>query len=261
MFDKLIESEPEGAEFKSRRSYFMVSSLVVGVLFTTAVVISIYAADIGLGHSNLDLVELIAPPEMAPVEPETPQPRQNTAQTQGAETTRQANIARIEETPPSIPDTTSVVRITQAVRPPEPFVIGRGDIDGPPSRPPGPETGPVGLVVEPVASTPPVEPGPPPVVTPRPVKPISGGVVNGNATSLPVPAYSAAARAVKAQGQVNVQVLIDEKGRVLSASAMNGHPLLRRDAENAARNAKFTPTYLTGVAVKVNGVIIYNFKL
>ena len=52
MFDKLIVSEPEGADFKNRRSYFMVSSIVVGALFLTAVVISIYSADIGLGNDR-----------------------------------------------------------------------------------------------------------------------------------------------------------------------------------------------------------------
>ena len=67
MFDKLIASEPEGADFKNRRSYFMVSSLVVGVLFLTAVVISIFAADFGLGSSSFELTQMIAPPEMAAV--------------------------------------------------------------------------------------------------------------------------------------------------------------------------------------------------
>ena len=71
MFDKLIESEPAGADFKDRKSYFMVSSLVVGVLFLVAVVFSIYAADIGLGKSGLELSELLAPVDMAATDPES----------------------------------------------------------------------------------------------------------------------------------------------------------------------------------------------
>ena len=56
-----------------------------------------------------------------------------------------------------------------------------------------------------------------------------------------------------------VQVLIDESGRVVSASAVSGHPLLRAAAVSAAQGARFSPTLLSGQAVKVSGVITYNF--
>jgi TonB family protein len=97
--------------------------------------------------------------------------------------------------------------------------------------------------------------------TPRPNVPktIAGGVLNGKAISLPRPPYPPAARAVRASGAVSVQVLIDENGRVISASAVSGHPLLRASAVSAARGARFTPTILSGQAVKVSGVITYNF--
>jgi TonB family protein len=90
---------------------------------------------------------------------------------------------------------------------------------------------------------------------------IEGGVINGKAVSLPKPAYPAAAKAVRASGAVNVQVTIDEEGNVISASAVSGHPLLRAAAVSAAREAKFSPTKLSGVAVKVTGIIVYNFVL
>lgn len=90
-------------------------------------------------------------------------------------------------------------------------------------------------------------------------KQISGGVLNGKATSLPKPAYPAAARAVNAEGAVSVQVLIDEQGSVISASAVSGHPLLRPAAVEAAEQATFSPTRLSGNPVKVSGVIVYNF--
>jgi len=92
--------------------------------------------------------------------------------------------------------------------------------------------------------------------------PIQGGVLNGKAISLPVPEYPAAARSDHASGQVRVQVLIDETGRVIQARAVNvsgTHGALITAAENAARRARFTPTLLSGMPVKVNGVIIYNF--
>jgi TonB family protein len=117
------------------------------------------------------------------------------------------------------------------------------------------------------SSTPPETYPTPPVnwyPTPAPnnssnLKTISGGVLNGKATSLPKPAYPQAARAVRAGGAVNVQVVVDESGNVASASAASGHPLLRAAAEQAARSAKFTPTMLSGKAVKVTGVLVYNF--
>ncbi len=91
------------------------------------------------------------------------------------------------------------------------------------------------------------------------IKTISKGVVNGSAISLPKPVYPAAARAVGASGAVNVQVTIDEIGNVISANAVSGHPLLRQASVQAALEAKFNPIYLQGVAVRVSGVIIYNF--
>jgi TonB family protein len=90
-------------------------------------------------------------------------------------------------------------------------------------------------------------------------KPLSGGVLNGKATSLPAPAYPSAARAVRAEGAVNIQVLIDEEGNVVSASAVSGHPLLRATAVAAAKGAKFSPTRLMGYPVKVSGIITYIF--
>ncbi|HEX8846636.1 MAG TPA: TonB family protein [Pyrinomonadaceae bacterium] len=114
------------------------------------------------------------------------------------------------------------------------------------------------------ASTPGVrsdEPPPPPQPTPvpKPRAPISGGVLNGKAVSLPKPPYPAIAKAAHASGTVTVQVTIDELGRVISARAVSGHPLLQQAAVQAAYGARFTPTQLSGQPVKVTGVILYNF--
>lgn len=91
------------------------------------------------------------------------------------------------------------------------------------------------------------------------VKTISGGVLNGKATNLVKPTYPVAARAVRASGAVNVQVIVDENGNVISASAVSGHTLLRASAVQAARESKFNPTLLSGEKVRVTGVIVYNF--
>jgi TonB family protein len=102
------------------------------------------------------------------------------------------------------------------------------------------------------------EPTPPPPIKAVP-KIISGGVLNGKATFLPKPPYPPAAKAVRASGSVSVQVTVDENGNVVTASAVSGHPLLRAAAAQAARQAKFAPTMLSGQRVKVSGVLTYNF--
>jgi TonB family protein len=89
--------------------------------------------------------------------------------------------------------------------------------------------------------------------------PISGGVLNGKAITLPRPEYPAEARAARASGTVVVQVTIDEYGNVIAARAISGHQMLHQTSVIAATQAKFSPTFLMGEAVKVTGVITYNF--
>jgi TonB family protein len=88
---------------------------------------------------------------------------------------------------------------------------------------------------------------------------ISGGVLNNKAVSLPLPPYPPIAKAAHASGNVKVQVTIDEDGNVISAHAVAGHPLLQSAAVAAARQAKFSPTKLSGQPIKVQGVLVYNF--
>lgn len=94
-----------------------------------------------------------------------------------------------------------------------------------------------------------------------PPRQVSGGILNGRAESLPTPGYPPAAKAVRAEGTVTVQVQIGPEGNVIYASAVFGHPLLRAAAETAARGAKFAPTLLEGKPLTVTGVLTYNFVL
>lgn len=91
------------------------------------------------------------------------------------------------------------------------------------------------------------------------IKQISGGVLNGKAKHLPKPYYPAEARANRDSGSVNVQVLIDEQGAVISAGAVSGATKLQFAAREAACGAKFPPTRLSGNPVKVSGVLTYYF--
>ena len=92
-----------------------------------------------------------------------------------------------------------------------------------------------------------------------PGKTTSSGILNAKAISLPQPVYPPAAKAVRASGKVVVHVTVDEEGDVISARAISGHPLLRAAAEAAAREAKFSPTKLSGKPIKVSGLLHYNF--
>jgi len=57
-----------------------------------------------------------------------------------------------------------------------------------------------------------------------------------------------------------VQVDIDEKGKVTGAKDLcEGLPYLDEAAIKSAYNSRFSPTLLSGVPVKVKGVIVYNF--
>lgn len=106
------------------------------------------------------------------------------------------------------------------------------------------------------------EPPPPPrQPTPPGHQIISGGVLNGKAVSKPEPTYPAIAKAARAQGTVTVQVMVDEEGNVISATATSGNPLLQPAAIAAAKQAKFAPYKLNGQPVKVTGTLSYNFVL
>ena len=102
----------------------------------------------------------------------------------------------------------------------------------------------------------PPSPGPKPIL-----KPISGGVLNGTAISLPMPAYPDAAKRMRTSGTVSVEVVLDETGKVVSAIATSGPTMLRESAVQAALRARFSPTKLSGQPVKVAGVINYKFAL
>lgn len=265
MFDKLVESNSNGADVESRGRYFMVSSVVVGILFFSAIVYSLYAADISIGNGEFDMSRMLAPevievPEQQPVD--RPQPRNAPA---ANVPTRTANIARIDE-PQFIPTEVSVKPSNVVARPNSPFVIGPKNLDVPDAPNSVPRTNNGNEVGSGTSSgtgydrtvskienvTPPPAPKAPPIQ--------SLGVINGRAVSLPPPPYPAIARSTGVSGNVSVQVVINEDGKVVSSRAIDGHPMLKPAAEKAAWNAKFSTTYLSKQPVKVTGVIVYRFK-
>jgi TonB family protein len=106
-----------------------------------------------------------------------------------------------------------------------------------------------------------VDDGGEPPSRPKPLtKPVSGGVLNGSALEMPLPDYPEIARRARATGTVSIEIVIDETGKVISARAVSGPPLLKEGAVKAALRARFTPTKLSGQPVKVTGTLNYRFS-
>lgn len=93
----------------------------------------------------------------------------------------------------------------------------------------------------------------------KPIRTVTAGLLCGKATSLPRPAYPKKAKKAGISGTVKVRVIVGTDGKVETAEALEGPELLRKSAEQAALAASFAPTILSDEAVKVKGVIVYNF--
>ena len=271
MLDQLVESRSTAGENTRRGGFLLTTAIILSVLLVGAWMYSLFAHDYGMGSGDLELSSLVAPvpvPEEAPPPPE-PEQKPEKQQTNDKPVdipTRTTNTARVDE--PIAPDKVSAAPTTVKARPNSAFQISDKNTDvsgnsGPVRESSGSGGGGVVVqkptVIEDTAGEPP-KPPPPPKPTPPPVpKKVSLGVLNGKAIRLVQPPYPAAAKAVRASGAVNVQVSIDTAGNVVSANAVSGSPLLRAAAESAARQSKFSPTMLSGQAVSVTGVIVYNF--
>jgi periplasmic protein TonB len=257
MFDNLVESSSHKDDITRKGSFIGVTALIYGVLMVAFFVAGIYWYDAHLGQMELELTTLVAPVPVpqAQKEPEAKQEAKPTKVEQNVDTRREliADVTRTELVPKEVSAKASDI---PPVRRGVTTVLGSSDSSAAAPMPAGPGSGTVVSAPSGVQ----IEEPPPPAATPTPPRaPISGGVLNGKAISLPKPQYPAIARAAHASGTVVVQVLIDENGSVVSAKALSGHPLLQAVAVSAARQARFSPTKLSGQPVKVTGVIQYNF--
>lgn len=258
MFDNLVESSSHKADIERKGSFIIATAAIYGVLMLAFFVAGIYWYDNHLGEMELELTTLVAP---VPVpqqqkEPEQKQEAKPVKVEQNVDVRKEliADVTRTELVPKEVSAKASDV---PPVRRGVTTIIGNESSNASAPMPAGPGAGTV--VTAPTKVNIADEP-PPPAATPTPPRaPISGGVLNGKALSLPKPPYPAIARAAHASGTVVVQVLIDENGNVVSARAVSGHPLLQAVAVAAARQARFSPTKLSGQPVKVTGVIQYNF--
>jgi Periplasmic protein TonB, links inner and outer membranes len=79
-------------------------------------------------------------------------------------------------------------------------------------------------------------------------------------TLLPKPPFPPAARATRTMGEVVVTVLIDREGKVVSAVAENGHPLLKTIALVAARGSLFEPAEIAEREAKLNYIFYEGYE-
>ena len=272
MFDSLVESGSHKDDLGRKGAFFLGTFAIYGVIIAALIIGSIVWYNDSLPEENLELMTMVAP---VPVQQQEQQPEQK-AEPQKAQQQEQQQVATRTEfvasnlDPTKVPEKVSNVASKVPPVPPGGAVLGRANSDpvGGPSGPIGPVgpgsggvgggggTGPV-VNISDDAPPPPPKPTPPP----KPRAPISQGVLNGKAISKPTPPYPPIAKAARASGTVVVQIVVDEGGKVISAKATSGHPLLLQAAQQAAYQARFTPTLLSGQPVKVSGFITYNFVL
>lgn len=252
MFDVLVESSKRKSGKRAGR-YFVVTTAFYGIALLALGIGTVIGFSPALAE-EYNLATLIAPP--VPPAPSAPAP-----------------VAKLQNIPVDAPLNVFI--------PPKTLVdiLPVEDVDlrwkpqptttGTPGLPPGiGSDGCIGCKVI-KDDGPPPQP-PPPTPTPEVKKPeakptgttkVSEGVLQGSALKKQVPVYTQIAKAARAAGMVQVVVTISEEGRVLEAQAINGHPLLRQSAVDAARQWVFTPTTLSKIPVKVQGVLSFNFVL
>ncbi len=82
----------------------------------------------------------------------------------------------------------------------------------------------------------------------------------GEVVTKVTPEYPITARQITVTGEVQVRVLVSEKGNVLEAKAISGPALFRQSAEIAASKWVFKPAMLGGKLARAEGTIIFIFK-
>ncbi|MBV9209904.1 MAG: TonB family protein [Acidobacteria bacterium] len=268
MFANLVESASHQKEFKRRGRFLLVTLAGYALVVMSLGVVSIYAYDTHLESLDLEFITLVTP-----VQAETPAPVvRNTAprsstnsNPRDTEAVRVAlynrvdNSTKVPDKVSSVPSNVPEIPISGRVR------VGNVNSDPGFSGPPGSrdsigESSNNSATAVKIDEPPPMreKPAPPPA---QPTLIKKSVLLNSEAKSLPKPVYPQIAKAAHIQGIVNVQITIDESGRVISARATSGNPALYAAAVQAAYQARFTPTILNSVPVKVSGMINYNFRL
>jgi protein TonB len=202
--------------------------------------------------ANYDAVPLVAPPP-----PPAPPAGVATASPHIAHPKARFTYAAHKLTAPiSISKTVSQENAGAAAAPDLDGVVG-----GVPGGVPGGEIG--GLAGGAFGSTGTAVPPPPPT-QPQPAKRVvraSSLLKAPRQISSVNPEYPTLARQTHLQGIVVVDAVIDEKGNVVQARAVSGHPLLIPEALKAVLQWKYEPTSLNGQPISVELKVEVRFNL
>jgi protein TonB len=226
----------DDAAGRSRRRFMLFpASVAVHVVGAVAYLMVPLAADVTLPPTSPPFasrrwVMPVAPPS------EHPPVVRSTAPSTGAPTVAPSKIA---------PEVPAVVEI--------PGIAAPGGLDGPPGT---------GVDVPDAASFA-VPPPPPPVPQPVDRRPLKiGGLIRAPKRLVAsAPIYPQVAISARVEGQVLLEALIDEQGRVDSVRVLKSVPLLDTAAVDAVRTWRYTPTLLNGVPVSVLMSVTVTFSL
>ncbi|HEY3102614.1 MAG TPA: TonB family protein [Pyrinomonadaceae bacterium] len=267
MFTNLVESNADRSAFKRRTSFFFATVAAYALVLSAAGVVGVLTYDARVEAQNRDLLLDYWIPPVKPVTPEGPRPSQPVHRHAASKAPVDQHIdipERIAQVPPvdDLRVTPQEIGVTGPTSPP---VEGLVKLTGRNANPPDSSNEKDACATCSGPTTPPVV-TPQPAPEPAPIKPsgpqrVSSIVLVSKIINLPKPAYPIFAKQIHAQGPVNVQILVDESGSVISAHAVSGSAVFYHVAEDAARRARFTPTLLNNQPVKVQGVITYNFVL
>jgi periplasmic protein TonB len=259
MFEHLVESGSHSEDLKRKGSFLAGFAILYLVLIFAVLILGILLAPAYIDQQALELTALVAPvpvPQAQQQKQEAKPEKQELAKNVDVRKEAIADVSRADLVPKEISAKASDI---PPVRSNVQTVICPTCGNSNAIAPAAPGAGTAAITNQPARVEMKEEAPEAPAPKATPHAPISGGVLNGKAIHLVTPPYPAIARSAHASGPVQVQVLIDENGNVVSANAVSGHPLLRAAAVAAAHASKFSPTKLSGQPVKVNGVIIYNF--
>jgi protein TonB len=106
----------------------------------------------------------------------------------------------------------------------------------------------------------PPRPKPVPKQVPVPVK-VSSGVLGAKILDKVIPIYPPLAARIRVQGDVVLEVRVDETGHVREVTVLDGHPLLREAAVTAVRQWTYSPTLLNGQPLEILGLVTVQFRL
>jgi TonB family protein len=104
-----------------------------------------------------------------------------------------------------------------------------------------------------------VEDRPSLVIPQRSIRKVTEGEIRGLAKKKVRPEYPRVALAANVAGPVEMQIVVSEEGRVIEATVVSGHPMLRGAALDAIRKWTFIPTTVNGIPVKVLSNLILIF--